>query len=372
MSSEVQQKNTYQGEDEQDINLIEYAQKLWEKRIFILKGAGIAALIGLFIAFSIPKEFTTNVKLTTEKSDRRSSSSLGAIAAMAGVNLSSSTANAITEEIYPDIVKSTPFVINLFNVKVRSIDGEIQTTVFDYLDKNYSKPWWSVIKSTVFSIPSRIIRLFKKKDNKKPEFNPFNLTEKERKITGILKENIQVDVDLKTSLIDLSVTMQDPLVSALLTDTILKNLQKYITDYKTNKARNDEKFSLKLYNEYKTKYLTAQENYANFTDKNQNIFSHGLRAEQERLRNEMNLAYQTYSQASQQLQAARAKVQESTPAYMVIQPPMVPNKPSKPRKMIILLGFIFFGVAGCMAWVLFKDQVIEWKNQIISPQPKEN
>ena len=47
-----------------------------------------------------------------------------------------------------------------------------------------------------------------------------------------MKENIQVDVDLKTSLIDLSVTMQDPLVSALLTDTILKNLQKYITDYK--------------------------------------------------------------------------------------------------------------------------------------------
>lgn len=370
MNPENHKQSTYQEED-QEIDLIEIAQKFWGERKLILKVMGVAAFIGLVVAFSIPKEYTTGVKLSTEKTNSRSGGNFGALAAMAGINLSSSSGNAITEEIYPDIVQSTPFLTNLFNVSIISKDGSLQTTLFDYLDNHYNQPWWSTIKKLIFSIPSKIVGLFKTEERGEHEFNLFNLTQKERKVVGLLRENIQIAVNNKTGVIDLSVTMQDPQVSAQLTDTILSNLQTYITDYKTSKARNDEEFAQKLYNEYKTKYVKTQEDYANFTDKNQNIFSHNLRAEQERLRNEMNLAYQTYSQASQQLQAARAKVQESTPAYMVIQPPMVPIKPSTPRKMMILFVFIFLGMAGCMAWVYFKDQIIEWKNQIVSQQPKE-
>ena len=370
MNPENHKQSTYQEED-QEIDLIEIAKKIWGERKLIIKVTGVAALIGLVVAFSIPKEYTTGVKLSTERTNSRSGGNFGALAAMAGINLSSSSGNALTEDIYPDIVQSTPFLTNLFNVSIISKDGSIQTTMFDYLDNYYRQPWWSTIKRTLVSIPSKIIGLFKSKDKNVHEFDPFNLTRKERKVVGLLKENVNISNDKKTGIINISVTMQDPQISALLTDTILKNLQTYITGYKTSKARNDEEFAQKLYNEYKTKYVKAQEDYANFTDKNQNIFSHNLRAEQERLRNEMNLAYQTYSQASQQLQAARAKVQESTPAYMVIQPPMVPITPSKPRKMMILFGFIFLGMAGCIAWVYFKDQIIEWKNQIVSQQPKE-
>lgn len=370
MNQEEKQNITNQAE-EKEIDLIEIAQKIWAQRMLILKVMGIAALIGLVIAFSIPKEYTTGVKLSTEKTDRRTGSNLGALAAMAGINLGSSAGNAITEDIYPDIVQSTPFLINLFNVKVKSQDGKIQTTLFDYLDKHHHQPWWSAIKSAIFSIPSKIIGLFKSKDKGEKKFNPFNLTLKERKVVSLLRDYVLIGIDKKTGVMSLSVTMQDPMISAQLTDTILHNLQEYITDYKTNKARNDEEFSLKLYNEAHAKYVKAQENYANFTDKNQNIFSHSLRAEQERLQNEMSLAYQIYSQASQQLQAARAKVQESTPAYMVIQPPMVPIYPSKPRKMLILFAFIFLGMVGCMTWIYFKDQILEWKNQIKSLQPKE-
>ena len=370
MNQEEKQNITYQAED-QEIDLIEIAQKLWAQRMLILKVMGIAALIGLIIAFSIPKEYTTNVKLSTEKPDRRASSNLGTLAAMAGINLGASSGSAITEEIFPDIVQSTPFLTKLFDIKVTSKEKNINYTIFDYLDKHYSVPWWSYIKNTVLSIPSRIISLFKKKEQGEKVLNLFNLSKKERKVVGLLRDNISIYTDKKTGVLNLSVTMQDANISAQLTDTILRNLQSYITEYKTNKARKDEVFSQKLYDEAKANYVRAQENYANFTDKNQNIFSHSLRAEQERLQNEMSLAYQTYSQASQQLQAARTRVQESTPAYMVIQPPMVPSKPSKPRKMMILFAFIFLGGIGCMAWVYFKDQILEWKNQIKSPQPKE-
>ena len=113
-------------------------------------------------------------------------------------------------------------------------------------------------------------------------------------------------------------------------------------------------------------YEDAQKKYANFVDANQNIILLSYRAEQERLQNEMNLAYQVYTQVSQQLQMARAKVQEITPVYTVVQPATVPLKPAKPNKLMILIGFMFLAGVGSVGWILFvKDLLKGWKKQTI-------
>lgn len=115
-----------------------------------------------------------------------------------------------------------------------------------------------------------------------------------------------------------------------------------------------------------TSYEDAQKKYANFVDANQNIILLSYRAEQERLQNEMNLAYQVYTQVSQQLQMARAKVQEITPVYTVVQPATVPLKPAKPNKLMILIGFMFLAGVGSVGWILFvKDLLKGWKKQTI-------
>lgn len=54
--------------------------------------------------------------------------------------------------------------------------------------------------------------------------------------------------------------MQDPLISASLTDTVMHCLQNYITNYRTNKARHDLAFTEKLYKEAKADYEKAQKN----------------------------------------------------------------------------------------------------------------
>ena len=122
----------------------------------------------------------------------------------------------------------------------------------------------------------------------------------------------------------------------------------------------------KTYGEAKASYEDAQKKYANFVDANQNIILLSYRAEQERLQNEMNLAYQVYTQVSQQLQMARAKVQEITPVYTVVQPATVPLKPAKPNKLMILIGFMFLAGVGSVGWILFvKDLLKGWKKQTI-------
>lgn len=80
--------------------------------------------------------------------------------------------------------------------------------------------------------------------------------------------------------------------------------------------------------------------------------------------NEMNLAYNVYNQLAQQLQMSKAKVQEITPVYTVVQPATVPLKPAKPNKIMILIGFIFLAGVGSVGWILFvKDLLKGWRKQ---------
>ena len=284
------------------------------------------------------------------------------------INLGTSSGeDALSPELYPDIVSSTPFLIELFDVKVKDQKAKVDTTLYAYLKEEQRSPWWSAIFSAPFKVLGWTLSLFKDEPEEgDAKLDPFRLTRDESAIADALSKRISVSVDKKTGVTTLSVTMQDPLISASLTDTVMHCLQNYITDYRTNKARHDLAFTEKLYGEAKASYESAQKKYANFVDANQNIILLSYRAEQERLQNEMNLAYQVYTQVSQQLQMARAKVQEITPVYTVVQPATVPLKPAKPNKLMILIGFMFLAGVGSVGWILFvKDLLKGWKKQTI-------
>ena len=345
-----------QKPEEQEIDLIELAQKVWAERKMLYKVCGIAAVIGLIVGFSIPKEYSTEVTLAPESASKMNAGSMGALAAMAGINLGGSVGeDALSPELYPDIVKSTPFLLELFDVRVKDQKGKIDTTLYAYLDKYQRSSWMGAVISAPFKALGWTLSLFKDKPEKKEgKIDPFHLTLDEAKVADALSKRILVTT--------LEVTMQDPLISASLTDTVMHCLQNYITNYRTNKARHDLAFTEKLYKEAKADYEKAQKKYATFADANQNVVLLSYRAEQERLKNEVELAYTVYTQVSGQLQMARAKVQEITPVYTVVQPATVPLRAAKPNKIMFLIGFVFLAGVGCVGWILFvKDLFKDWR-----------
>ena len=374
MSEEkVQHIDSQQSSEEQEIDLIELAQKVWAERKLVFKACGIAVLVGLVVAFSIPKEYTTEVMLAPESSAKTTTGSMSTLAAMAGINLSSASGeDALSPELYPDIVGSTTFLLELFDVKVKDQKGKIDTTLYAYIDEYQRSPWWSVVLSAPFKAVGWTMSLFKDEPEKGTgKIDPFYLTQDAERVANNLRERIAISVDKKTGVTTLAVTMQDPLISASLTDTVMHCLQNYITDYRTNKARHDLAFTERLYNEAKADYTEAQKKYAAFVDANQNIILLRYKAEQERLQNEMNLAYKVDNQGAQQLQMAKAKVQEITPVYTVVQPAVVPLRASKPSKVMILIGFVFLAGVGSVGWILFvRDWIKNWR--LISAKTKSN
>lgn len=354
MNEDTQNKPS-QPREEQEIDLLELALKVWAERKFILKTCGYAALVGMVIAFSIPKKYTTTATISPEMSDNKSSGALSSLAAMAGINMNASSGvDAIYPELYPDIVASTPFIIGLFGVPVKDMDEEIDTTLYCYMVDYQRAPWWTIVTSAPLKALGWTISFFKEEqESDSDKLDPFHLTKDEANVAKALSRCITVSVDKKTGLTTLSVIMQDARISACLADTVMRRLQDYITEYRTNKARQDLLFQQRLFERKKKEYEKAQEEYAKFADANKNIILLSYRAEQERLESEMRLAYNVYTSVAQQLQVAEAKVQEITPVYTVVEPATIPIKASKPNKVMIIMGIVFLAGIGCLGWIFF-------------------
>lgn len=350
-------------DDEKEIDLLELGMKLWAQRKRLIKWSLIGAVIGLVVAFSIPKEYDATVKLAPETSGAKGASGgLAGLAAMAGIGgLSQSGADAVYPTLYPDVVSSVPFVISLFDVPVENIDGDNKTTVRVFLEDDTKAPWWGV----VMQLPGKLIGLLRggdkedEADAKDHNTNAFSLTSKEDLLVKAINQRVSASVDTKTSVVTISVKMQDPMVAALLADTVVARLQDFVTDYRTNKARKDLEYINTLNEEAKQNYYEAQEKLARYQDRNQGLVLRSAETTKERLENDAQLAFSLYNQTSQQLQAAKAKVQEITPVYTTITPATVPVRASSPKKVFILIGFTFLAFVACSAWILFGKPFID-------------
>ena len=86
------------------------------------------------------------------------------------------------------------------------------------------------------------------------------------------------------------------------------------------------------------------------------------------LENEMQLKYNIYSQLAQQLQLARAKVQERTPAFTIIQSAVVPLKKASPRRGLIVGIILLLNFLGTLQWTYLKNKGA-FKKQEDTPNP---
>lgn len=338
---------------EVEINLLELARKLWDNKKFIIKATLIGAVVGVIIAFSIPKEYTSTVVFTVNSNDTKAGN-MGALASLAGININGlQSIDIFQPELYPNIMSSTSFRQELLKFRVKDNSQDIDMTLYDYLKEGQSVAWWNYM----LQMPGLVMGLFDTniEDAKNHANNKFFISKEEMKIIESLDDLYSIKNDKKTGIITLSVETQSQVISACLADTITSYLQKYIIDARTRKAKIDLDNTEKLYAQSRQDYYNSQQNLASFVDANHNITSAKYKTNQEKLQNEASLAYSIYTQMAQQVQMNKLKVQDNTPVFTIIQPaiePILPSSMSK-RNLLLIIVFLTF-MSGC-AWVLRKD-----------------
>lgn len=344
------------NDDEFQIDWMGILRQLLAIRKKLYIAAAVGVVLGILIALGSPKQYTVSITLSPEMGSGKSGSGLASMAAsFLGGSIGSDSPDALNATLTPDIVASTPFLLELFDAHVESQDKQIDTTFTAYLDEQKSS-WLGYVLKVPGMAVGGIKSLFS--DNKEQEKaetvqeGTIELNKEDATKLKILRQQITAEVEKKTAITTLSVTLQDPKVTATIADSVVSKLQQYITTYRTSKAKEDCQYLEKLFKERQQEYYDAQQRYARYVDANSNMVFQSTMAERERLQNDMNLAYQVYSQVAQQLQVARAKVQEEKPVFAVVEPAVVPLDPSGISRKVIVLGIIFLTVAFTGAWEL--------------------
>lgn len=337
-----------------DIKLIDVIRLLLADRKKICIYACVAGVIGVVLAFGTPKIYKSSVVLAPEESGNSFSGSISSLASMVGMNMKiGQTGDALYPEIYPDLMSSTRFLVDLFPVTITKKTGE-KYTYREYIEKHQKL----AIADYPRAILLDLIDKLKKSDEPGPghKTDPFYLTKKEDDIVKAITGNIDCSVDKKTNVITIIVKDQDPLVAATMADSVQVHLQHAITDYRTKKARNDLEYMEKLFAEAQQQYTKARQIYAAYCDANSKIALQSVQSKIDDLENEMQLKYNIYQQVVEQMQLAKAKVQERTPAFTIVQNATVPIKHSSRSKAVTLIIWMFLGF-------LLRFGMLAWKNK---------
>ncbi|MCF0183848.1 MAG: chain-length determining protein [Bacteroidaceae bacterium] len=320
-----------------------------------------SALVGLFVAFGTPRVYESGVVLAPEtgSSGILGSGMLSKTLMMGLGKMAGSSEDAIYPDIYPDVVQSTDFIVSLFHVPLVGKEGAMDCDYYTYIAHRQKHAWWEY---PLMPFGALMRMLTEGDDNLRPlatadsvRTNVICLTREEVGVAKAIGNNVDCTVDEKTGVIDIKVTDQDPVVAAVVADTIMRRLQEFITEYRTQKAVNDSRYLESLHEEARRDLAVARAAYAAFCDANQDIMLKEVETRQEELENEVELKQEIYSQLTEQLQMARAKVQEESPAFTIVQKAIVPVRHNNTPKAIVLVIWMMAGVVCQQLWMLARN-----------------
>lgn len=154
-------------DDELVIDWMGILRQLLAIRKILYKAAGIGLVVGILIALDTPKQYTVSVTLSPEMGSSKSAGGLASMAAsFLGGSIGADSPDALNATLAPDIVASTPFLLELFNARVVSQDKQIDTTFTAYLDEQKSS-WMSYVLKAPGMAINGIKSLFSDKEKKR-------------------------------------------------------------------------------------------------------------------------------------------------------------------------------------------------------------
>lgn len=334
-------------DNDDEIDLIGIAKTLWENRKTLLVSIGIGTILGLFFAISSQKMFTVTTVMVPQmsSSDR---SQLGGLAALAGISIGMSQNTDMSPLVYPKIVNSVPFKLELMNTPLNFSKLNHPVSLYDYFTK-YNKPTIiGTIKKYTVGLPTLILKSIRKKPKEMALPNgasnqPIHLSRIQYEIKKLLDEMIVLEADKKEGILTLKVQLTEPLATAQLAKKAQELLQREITNFKIEKTRADLNFIQGRFNVAKADFENVQVSLASITDRNRDLTSGLSTVQRDRVQTRYTIAYSVYQDLAKQLEQAKIQVKKETPMFTVVEPVTIPTESSKPNRPMILILWMFLG-----------------------------
>jgi uncharacterized protein involved in exopolysaccharide biosynthesis len=352
---EVSNYSNPQSEDE--IDIIALIKTIWKKRMWIVKGTVVFMLLGLFVSLLTPNTYTaSSLFVPTSSSSGVSSSGLNGLASLAGINLNSGGGGEISPTIYPKILESAKFKQQILNISLPQ--GQNEVTFRDY-SLNGPKSFISHLKKYTIGLPGVLINLLKGEAENAPnasgEQDYMKISKEDSELFEDLEEIININFNEKEYYIELSVTLDDPTLSAFIAVEAEKLLQKEIIKIKIKQSIELLEYIDERYNIQKQIMYSAQNDLADFKDRNVAISSASFENKLTRLEQEYRNANTVFQEVAKQREQIKLQVSQDTPVFSVIKPVVVPNEKSGPKRALILIIWTFLGFVLTSGYVLVEE-----------------
>ncbi len=336
------------------IDLGAIVSRLWERRMAFVKVLPVALVLSVIYIFPQPRYYRAEVSLAPETGGTELSGGLASIASSFGFNLGGLSSNdAIYPLLYPELFESPQFLVSLFDIEIRTADGELQCDYYTYLKDHQKKnPYTKPFKDASRWVKSLFVSPKKSVLGDGAGINAFSLSERDYGIMEGMKDKIICSNDKQTDVTTIKVEAQDALVCALLADSICARLQDFLIQYRTRKARMDLAYYQSLSDSALLEYEASAKQFSDFCDANKNIFRQADMTRKDQLQNDLSMKQATYQAYQAQVQAMRSKVQEKTPAFTMLKSATVPIKPAGPKRVLFMLGMCILAGLVTSVWLV--------------------
>ena len=186
------------------------------------------------------------------------------------------------------------------------------------------------------------------------------LSERDR-IHAIIHENIRSKVSSKYGTVVLQVTDQDPVVAALLADSVRAHLEKHLADYARVRYTRDLKTAISKMEDSRRRFEAARDEYTRFRDSHQDLTSAVAESMEDHLMNEYDNTFSAYSRDREQYFRAKAFVDKFSLKFAVLKNASVAQEPSGPVTFGYVSAFLFLAFVATTWWCLGRRTYQEHK-----------
>lgn len=349
----------YISKKTRQIDFIDAFNDVVKQKKKIFKFMIIFLILGIIIAFLSPKQYTSSsIILPQISSSKGLSKKYSSIASLVGINLGQSEGNKIVPTLYPIIVKGAPFQKAILQEKINIKEIETPISLFDYLSNYKKEGVLHTIKDYTIGLPGKIIKSFKSDTNGANlmvvDSTLYQYSKKEKEYIEYLEDHLIITFNDIDGYINIKAIMDEPIAAAQLVRNTQNLLQDFIIDYNIKKSQEELTFIEERLEVAKEEYSSKRASLGSFRDRNKYGVISPMKNREEQLKSEYDLAYNMYSELSNQRESAKLQVKKDTPIFTELQPALIPLEPSDPNKFKIIFGSIIIGMLIAVFLILFK------------------
>lgn len=363
MNEKQQEKN-----EQKQFDIVWLIKYLFKKRKFIIRFTCVCVVLCFVVFLLKPAKYRAQASILPISDNKISSlGNLGSLASFAGVDVNSlsPSKNIITADLYPRVASSTPFLLQMADVKVKWNEPDTIMSYYEYVKADTVMTFMKYLKAYTIGLPNTISQ--KLRGNPKPEQSVsanvvlgepqfLRLNPQQKLAIALLGQQLVVEEDATTNLIVVSAFGETPIQASVWASEAVNQLQATISSYKTKQAKLSLDFIEDRYKETQDEYEQIRQAFFNYKDTHRDMIDERVDIEYQRLEDQYQISYSVLKSLSSQMEQAKIKLMEDTPAFSIVDPVVVPmaNEKFSPKFMLHIIAGIMLGVIFSIGWLFMQ------------------